>query len=372
MRITHVEVYPVRVPLRRERRMLSALGRHEVSDYVLVRVLCDSGIEGAGEATVMPRWSGETMWGAAALLENVFGPAVIGGDPLDVAELNRRLDALAVGNPFAKSAIEMACWDIRGRATGQSVFELLGGACRERRFRCRFSLGAYEPPRAAEIAAEQVAAGFTTIKIKVGGAASDDIARVRAVRGAVGSQVELVVDANGGWSADTAIAALAEMADCRLSLVEQPTPREDYTGLVRVRAACGLPILADESCFELGHAGELVARAACDAITVYPGKNAGIEKSRAIVQFAAAHGVPCTIGSNLELDVATAAMAHLVVACPNIAIDRLPGDALGPAYHEFSIVKNPLLIEGPWVTAPSGPGLGVNVDWELVRRSAPA
>ncbi|MBX9790080.1 MAG: hypothetical protein K2Y37_14280 [Pirellulales bacterium] len=371
MRITHVEVYPVRVPLVPQRRMLSALGRHEVSDYVLVRVLTDDGIEGAGEATVMPRWSGETMWGAAALLEQMFGPAVIGCDPSDIHEINRRLDALAVGNPFAKAAIEMACWDIRGRAAGRPVFELLGGACRDRRFRCRFSLGAYEPARAAEIAAERVVAGFTTIKVKVGGAASDDIARVRAVRAAVGSQVELVVDANGGWDTETAIAALAELSDCRLSLVEQPTPREDYTGLARVRAACGLLILADESCFELGQARELVAHSACDAITVYPGKNAGIEKSRAIVEFAAAHGVPCTIGSNLELDVATAAMAHLVVACPNIAVERIPGDALGPAYHEFSIAKNPLLIEGPWVTAPSGPGLGVDVDWALVRRSAP-
>jgi muconate cycloisomerase len=93
---------------------------------------------------------------------------------------------------------------------------------------------------------------------------------------------------------------------------------------------------------------------------------------KSIVNFAAAHGVPCTIGSNLELDVATAAMAHLVVACPNVAVERLPGDALGPAYHEFSVVKNPLAIEGSWVTAPSGPGLGVEVDWQLVRRCAPS
>ena len=128
MRITHVETYPVRIPLRPERRMISALGRHEVSDYVLVRVLTDAGVEGAGEATVMPRWSGETMWGTAALLAHLFGPAVIGCDPRNIPEINRRLDALAVGNPFAKAAIEMACWDIQGRAAGRAIYELLGGA----------------------------------------------------------------------------------------------------------------------------------------------------------------------------------------------------------------------------------------------------
>ena len=372
MRITHVETYPVRIPLRPERRMISALGRHEVSDYVLVRVLTDAGVEGAGEATVMPRWSGETMWGTAALLAHLFGPAVIGCDPRNIPEINRRLDALAVGNPFAKAAIEMACWDIQGRAAGRAIYELLGGACRATRFRCRFSLGAYGPARAAEIAADRVAAGFTTIKVKVGGTPAEDIARVRAVRASIGADIDLLVDANGGWDADTAIAALADLADCRLSLVEQPTPREDYTGLARVRRECGLPVLADESCFELGHARELIASEACDAITVYPGKNAGIGRSREIVDFAAAHGIACTIGSNLELDVATAAMAHLVVACPNVAIERIPGDALGPASHELSLVKNPLSIEGPWVTAPAGPGLGIEVDWQLVRRSAPS
>lgn len=352
--------------------MVSALGRHDVSDYVLVRLLTDAGIEGAGEATVMPRWSGETIWGAAALIGHVFAPALIGCDPCDIADIDRRLDAVAVGNPFAKSAVEMACWDIRGRAAGKPLYELLGGAGRDLKFRCRFSLGAYLPERAAELAAGRVADGFTFIKVKVGGSPRDDVARVRAVRAAIGSQVELMVDANGGWDADTALQALAGMADCQLCWVEQPTPREDYTGLAHVRRQCGLPILADESCFELGHARELVARGACDAITVYPGKNAGLNKSRAIVDFAAAHGIPCTIGSNLELDVATAAMAHQVVASTNIAVERLPGDVLGPAYHEFSVVKNPVAIDGPWVTAPTGPGLGVDVDWQLVRRHAPA
>ncbi|MBX3414564.1 MAG: hypothetical protein KF708_17895 [Pirellulales bacterium] len=368
MKITHIETYPVRIPLVPERRMVSALGKHEVSDYLLVRVVTDNGLEGAGEATVMPRWSGETVWSAQALVEHVLAPLVIGCDPHDVAEIDRRMDAACAHNWFTKSALEMACWDIQGRAAGRPVYELLGGPKRELTFRCRFSLGAYEPERAARIAADRVADGFRTIKVKVGTEPSLDLARVRAVRAAIGPDTDLMVDANCGWDADTAIRCLRELADCRLVLVEQPTPDGDYAALAHVRRETGLPVLADDICFHLAHARELIRNECCDAISVYPGKNAGLRKSLGIVELTALHGVACSIGSNLEWDVATAAMAHLVVAHENMQVERYPGDALGPVYHEFSIVKQPLEIVGPLVSLSDRPGLGVEVDWDLARR----
>src|SRR3954452_15045187 len=102
MRISQIQAIPVRIPLKPERRMISALGRHEVSDFVLVRVTTDEGVEGVGEATVTPCWSGETAWGARAVIEHVYTPALIGCDPRDHEEIDRRLDAVAVGNWFAK------------------------------------------------------------------------------------------------------------------------------------------------------------------------------------------------------------------------------------------------------------------------------
>lgn len=347
--------------------MISALGRHEVSDYVLVRVTTDDGHEGAGEATVMPRWSGETVWSAKSLIDHLFAPALLGGDPRDVVEIDRRMDALAVGNPFAKAALEMACWDIQGKSAGKPVYELLGGAVRDHAIRCRFSLGAYEPEQAAQRAAERVAAGFTTIKVKVGGPPEQDIARVRAVREAIGQRVTLTVDANGGWDADTAIACLDALADCRIALVEQPTPRGDYSGMARVRRHSEAPVMADESCFEIEHARELLARECCDVLSLYPGKQSGILKARQIAELAAAHGAACSIGSNLEWDIATAAMGHLVVAMKNFDVKRYPGDMLGPAYHEFSIAREPIQIDGPLVYVPDRPGLGIDVDWAIVR-----
>lgn len=369
MKITHIETYPVRIPLKPARRMVSALGRHEVSDYLIVRVATDEGIDGVGEATVTPRWSGETVWGAKTIVERVLSPAVIGCDPTDTTTVDCRMDQAAAHNWFAKSALEMACWDIRGKAEGKPVYALLGGPHRPLTIRSRFSLGAYEPDDAGRRAAELVAIGFTTIKVKVGGAPEADIARVRAVRAAIDPDVDLVIDANCGWDAQTAIECIRQLADCRLSLVEQPTPDGDYEALARVRRETGATILADDICFNLVHARELVRNQCCDAVSLYPGKNGGIGKARAIADFAAAHGVASSIGSNLEWDIASAAMAHLVVGCSTMHVEKYPGDLLGPDYHEFSIARNPLSIKGPLTTLTDRPGLGIDVDWDVVHEN---
>ena len=149
MKITRIDTFPVRLPLKPERHMISSLGRHEVSEYVLVRLSTDAGIDGAGEATVLPRWSGETVWGAQALIDRFFAPHLVGRDPTDIAAIAAVMDHAAEDNWFAKSAIEMACWDIRGKDLGQPVYALLGGLVRPRAIRCRFSMGAYDPDRAA-------------------------------------------------------------------------------------------------------------------------------------------------------------------------------------------------------------------------------
>jgi muconate cycloisomerase len=151
-------------------------------------------------------------------------------------------------------------------------------------------------------------------------------------------------------------------------LVEQPIPPGDYTGLARVRRETGARILADESCFDLVHAQELIRHDCCDFITIYPGKNGGIRKAKEIAELAAMSGIACTIGSNLEWDVATAAMLHLIVATPNLQIESIPGDVLGPDYHEVSIARNPLRIQGPCTTLNDGPGLGVEIDLQVVDR----
>lgn len=368
MKIVSIEPICVRIPLKEERRMISALGHHDFSEFVLIKLTTDTGVIGAGEATVTPRWSGETVWGAAAILERLFAPAVTGMDCADLAGIESRMDELAVGNWFAKSAIEMACWDALGKAAGQPVHELLGGAVRPLRIRNRFSLGAYAPEIAAGRAARLVEEGFTTIKVKVGGDPARDLQRVRAVRAAIGDDHELTIDANGGWNLERAQDFLNQAAELDIAWVEQPLPRGDYTETLKLKQQFPIKILADESCFDEVHLQELIQHGCCDAVTLYPGKQGGIHKARALAAHAGEHNIPCTIGSNLEWDVGAAAMLQFVVSTPNVQVESIPGDCLGPTYHQFSIARNPLVIEGPFTTLPDTPGLGVDVDWDLVRQ----
>ncbi len=370
MKIKQIKTYPVRIPLKPEYRMVSALGRHEVSEYLLLRIETDAGVTGVGEATVMSRWSGETVWSAQSIIDHIFTPLLIGADPRDVETIDRIMDQAAVGNWFAKSAIEMACWDIQGRDQGRPVYELLGGPVRPPGIRCRFSMGAYETERAAKRAQELIDRGFTTIKVKVGTGLDADIERVQAVREVIGPKKDLVIDANGGYDAETAIAAAQALESCQLSLFEQPTPRDDYHGLAEVRHATGLPVMADDICFDLNQARECLRHDACDVISVYPGKNGGLRKSLTIVQLAAEHGVACSIGSNLELDIASAAMCHLVLAHENMRVEQFPGDIMGPEYHTIRVATEPLPIKGAEITVSDRPGLGIDVDWSLLEQYA--
>jgi muconate cycloisomerase len=178
----------------------------------------------------------------------------------------------------------------------------------------------------------------------------------------------LTIDANGGWNDEQARYCLKRIADCNVELVEQPLPRGDYSQLRKLRQDTGIKVLADESCFDEVHLRELILHNCCDAVTLYPGKQGGIAKARKLAAIAADAGIPCTIGSNLEWDIGAAAMMQFVVSTPNVQIEQIPGDCLGPSYHEFSIVRNPLKIEGAFTSLNPEPGLGIDVDWDLIEQ----
>jgi L-alanine-DL-glutamate epimerase-like enolase superfamily enzyme len=368
VKITRITSYAIEVPIRKELMITSSLGTHDVSRPVLVRLETDAGVEGAAEATVTPAWSGETAWGTKALIDHYLAPAVLGLDVRDTEGALTAMDRAVWGNPFAKAAIEMAMLDAWGRAEGKPVHQLFGGPVRDAKIPIRFSLAAVGPGATAENARKRVAWGHRTIKVKVGRNAREDVERVRAVREAIGPEVALTVDANGGWSEEDAEWALKEMASCNLLLAEQPTAREDLGAMARLREKVEVPLMVDEGVFTRWEAEQALKMRACDIVAVYPGKNGGFTRSLRIVQRAAEFGAPCAVGSNLELDPGTAAMCHLTLAAANIDAGRFHGDILGPLYHEVAVVKNPLRMESGFAWCPDGPGFGVDVDWDQVER----
>ncbi|MFO0945363.1 MAG: enolase C-terminal domain-like protein [Planctomycetota bacterium] len=364
MRITAVRARPLNGTIREEVAIVSSLGAHAVGNYVLVEVEADDGQIGQGEATVTAVWSGETQGGTIAMIDLVLAPLLVGADPFDLAWIERRMAKACFGNSFARSAIEMALCDLQGRILNVPLCQLLGGRCPGKTdVRLKFVIGAVEPPIAAKRARQMVDAGWRAIKVKVGPTANpaDDILRLAAVREAIGPDIFLSVDANGAFTVSDAVRLSREMEILDVAIFEQPTRRGRHREMREVRRRTAIPVMADESVFTFDDALDLLRAEAADLISVYPGKHGGMRPTMEIVRLAEAHGVPCTIGSNLERETATAAMAHLVAASPNLRCERYPGDLIGPLYFTRHSTRTPLDYRADRLSVPEGPGLGVQV-----------
>lgn len=367
MKICRVECIPVAVPLKAGLTTKTASGEHVVSPYVILRLHTDAGLVGLGEATLSPRWSGETSPGCVAVIEGLMAPLLIGSDPRELNGLVHRLERAIRHNPFAKAAVEMALWDLAGKAAGLPVYQLLGGKVRAQ-LPLKMVVGAFPVPQAVALAERFLAWGALALKVKVGLDPVQDVARVRAVRAAAGPAVSIGIDANQGWDLATARRCLSQLENCDLAFAEQPLSADHPEDLVCLRRDTRVPLMADESVFTLADAHRLTSLGAADILSVYPGKHGGIGATRQIVQVARAAGVVCSMGSNLELGIATAAMLHLGVAEATIDSERYPGDFLGPLYHEADLLTQPLAL-GPQVArVPEGPGLGVELDEDQLQR----
>ena len=271
------------------------------------------------------------------------------------------------GNPFTKAGIEMALWDILGKTARLPLYRLLGGAVRDV-IPLKFSISGREPERAAQIGAWAVDQGFRTMKVKVGIDPDGDLARVKAVRAAIGDEIRLGVDANGGWSPRVAIQTIRRMYAYHIYFAEQPVAPLDISWMADVRRHVEVPVMADESLFTLQDAMALARAGAADVFSVYIGKGGGIGAARKAAAVAEAAGLTCTIGSNLEMGVASAAMIHLAISTPGIGAEDFPCDILGHLFYQDDLLLEPLPLEGAEARAPERPGLGVELDPDKVER----
>jgi muconate cycloisomerase len=362
MKITRIESIPVDVPIVPEFQIRGSLGSHVKSPFLLLRVHTDEGLIGLGEVSCTPVWSGEDQVTAAHLIADFLEPALTGEDPRDIERLTVKIRRAVAANPFTKSGLEMALWDILGKAAGLPVYRLLGGKVREM-VPIKMSVSGAAPERAAQLAEWALGKGLKALKVKVGIEPEADAARVKAVRATIGPRVRLGVDANGGWTPRLAIATIRRLVEeCDIYFAEQPVAPLDVQWMADVRRNVPVPVMADESCYTLQDAMALVRAGAADILSVYVGKGGGIGPARKIAAVAEAAGVTCTVGSNLELGVASAAMAHLATATPGVGAEEFPCDILGPLGYADDLLCEPLEVRDGAVRAPEKPGLGVELD----------
>lgn len=361
MKITKLEAIPVRVPLKTDRIAITAHGCHAVSEYVILKLHTDEGITGLGEATVQALWSGESAQTSVALLNGPIAERLAGRDPWQIQTIMSELNHHVKFNPFTKSAVEMALWDILGKSRNMPVYELLGGKCHDM-IPMKMMIGGFEPSQAAKLAETFLAWGVGCLKVKVGLVPDEDLKRVAAVRAVAGDGLPMTVDANCGWPTPVARKILPEFERFQLTLIEQPIRSGDWAAMSDLRRISPAPLMADENVWTLVEAHQAAAHQAVDIISVYPGKNGGILASKRIATVAASADMGCHIGSNLELGVASAAMLHLAASSPEIESGKYPADILGPCYHETDLLKEPLEIGPKFARVPTGPGLGVELD----------
>jgi muconate cycloisomerase len=389
MRITRIETIPVRVPIKPELAIRSGRGgSHSVSPFLFVKIHTDAGIVGVGEASCTPRWSGEDQVSAAHFIDDYFAPLLLGEYVDDVARLYPKFSAAVAGNYFTKAAVETALWDVVGKVQGKPVWELLEASGKQWAASSRsdvsllarrpsplsvptkWSVSGVEPAKAAAIAEWAVGQGFAKMKVKVGIEPDEDAARVLAVREAVGSDVTLGVDANGGWrTPQVAIETIRRLCDeCDIYFAEQPVPAGDHDAMREVRRNVPVPIIADESVYTLADAKMLARAEAVDVFSIYIGKAGGIGPAREIADYAESVGIKCTIGSNLELGVGSAAMVHLALSTPGIDADTYPCDIIGPMFYEDDVLVEPLSISGGFARPHERPGLGVEIDDKKIEK----
>jgi muconate cycloisomerase len=367
VKIRAIETIPVDVPIDPARAIVGSRGGHTKSPFLLLKVHTDEGITGLGEVSCTPRWSGEDQVTAAHLIHTYLEPLLVDQDPCDVARLTVLMSSGLANNPFTRAGVEIALWDILGKVANLPLWRLLGEAQREA-VPTKFSVSGVEPERAAAIATWAVEQGFPAMKVKVGGDLATDLRRVRAVREAVGPQVLLGVDANGGWPPWVALAAIEPLHELGVAFLEQPVSWVEPAWLAAVRSRSPMPILADESVSTVFDAMLLIRAAAADAFSIYIGKGGGLGMAHRIATVAAAAGLACTVGSNLEMGVASAAMIHLGMLLPPGSVEAFPCDILSMFLYEDMLLQAPLPVEAGLARPPSGPGLGVELDPERVER----
>jgi muconate cycloisomerase len=359
MKIAGVRVIQADIPVARPHKM--SFTTLEAVNFVFVRLETADGLVGWGEAACLggPTWSEESSESVAATIERYIVPWLVGRDASGIEVLSREMARRVHGNPFARAAVEMALWDLNGRALGVPVHRLLGGRVRDR-VPLSWSLAVADAGAEIEEARAKVAGGHRIFKIKTAARpVAEDVERVRRLREAVGPDVSLRVDANQGWDRPTALRAIRALEPFGLDFVEQPVPRWDFEGMAEIGRRVDVPIMADESCFSPQDALQIARLGGVSILGLKVTKSAGIIGTMAISRIAEAAGMGCYVGCMIETSLGTAAYLQVALAAAPVTWGC---ELFGPLLLKGDVVREPVRFADGAILALDGPGLGVEVD----------
>jgi L-alanine-DL-glutamate epimerase-like enolase superfamily enzyme len=355
-RVTIVELRTHRISAPLHTPFVTSLRHTTTTDTVVVELVDAAGRRGFGEAPQVWRVTGDNVAGAQACLDGPLRDVLVGADPDDLAPLLRRVRGAVHANHGAKAAADIALHDLAARRLGVPLARYLGGTATTVRTDVTLSVGS-----AAELAGaatKRAAEGFDVLKVKVGTDAAGDVARVLAIRQAVGPDVRIRLDANQGWTPREAVRAMRAIEDsgAAVELVEQPVAGHDLAGLAHVTASIDTPTLADEAVHGVRDLLAVIERRAADMVNVKLVKCGGLGPARTLLELATEAGLGTMVGSMMETHVGVGAAASLVAAYPTTAVSDL--DAAW--WLARPPVTGGVTYDGPVVHLPDAPGLGID------------
>jgi muconate cycloisomerase len=363
IRSTIVDVPTVR------RHKLSSLSVTAQS-YVIVELRLANGAEGIGEAATLggPRWSEESVESIKSAVDAYLAPGLIGAPANRFEAARTRMEAAAKRNNAAKAAIESALFDAVGKTLGVPAGQLLGGAVHES-LPVLWTLASGDPAQEIEEAERKLAARLhNTFKVKIGAQTPEaDIARLSDLARALTDRANLIVDANQAWDETTALRYLPVLAELGVRLVEQPLPAWNLAGMARLRARSTVPLMADECVFSAHDMLDVVRTGAADVVSLKLVKHGGLLATRNVAAVAEAAGIGLYGGCLLESSIGAAAHLQVFGGLRELAWGC---EHFGPQILVDDLVEQPLRFADFRIHLPAGPGLGVTLDQEKLRRYA--
>ncbi|TXH21396.1 MAG: dipeptide epimerase [Chitinophagaceae bacterium] len=305
--IKSIHLYKLKIPLKQP--FIISLGPIYDAESVVVRIETENGLVGWGENSPFLTINGESV-DTGIVVGKLFIPFLIGKNALDIADCVHVMDNIIYGNNSIKSAFDIALHDIAAQQNKLPLYMYLGGAI-QKEIQTDYTVSLNTPELMAQQAIEIRDQGFEVIKVKLGKNGKEDVKRIEAIRAAIGNDIPLRIDANQGWQVHEAIETLYALGKYNIQHAEEPIARWNYMHLPSIKLVSPIPIMCDESCYDINDLERLILLKACHKINIKLGKCGGLYKAMQMIKLAEKHNIPIQIGAFLESRLAMTAFVHL-------------------------------------------------------------
>ncbi len=366
MKITKLELFRISIPFIKPYKLSKKYGTQTHAHAVIFKIHTDAGIVGLGESDTLNPFTAETPSSVMVVTRDIIAPLLINQDPTRIAMLEAALDQSVNGNLSARGAVNMALYDIVGKAYNVPVYLLLGGL-KHTQLPLLGSIGSGTPDEDTDAIEALYDEGYRTVMIKMGALPiADEIKRMIAAKQRFGDRMKLIADANQGWETTETLEFVNGVKDHAPDLLEQPIRSWDIDGLKRIRNRTACPLAVDESLMTAQDAAAIIRERAADVFSIKVSKNGGLAKSAQIAQTAGLFGIKCLMNSMLEFGITQAASLHLGLTLPNL-VD------MGHAYMSVLRMSDDITdfdrnISRAAVTPPKGSGLGIALNEDTLKK----